>query len=221
MRAFTALLARDLTLAFRVGGGAFTGVLFFLTVVTVIPFAVGPDLNLLSRIGPAILWIGALLATLLGLDRLFQSDKEDGTLDVLAASGEPLMLIVLAKLLAHWLATSLPLVVATPVLSLFVALEPKALAALVATLLVGTPALAALGAVGAALSVALRRGGLLMAVVVLPLAIPVLIFGVSATNAAILEPDPFLPPFLILCALTLVYGLMGPLAAAALLKHPD
>ncbi|MCB1508942.1 MAG: heme exporter protein CcmB, partial [Hyphomicrobiaceae bacterium] len=112
MRAFTALLARDLTLAFRVGGGAFTGVLFFLTVVTVIPFAVGPDLNLLSRIGPAILWIGALLATLLGLDRLFQSDKEDGTLDVLAASGEPLMLIVLAKLLAHWLATSLPLVVA-------------------------------------------------------------------------------------------------------------
>ena len=114
-----ALFKRDLRLSVRIGGSALVGVLFFLAVVTVIPFGVGPDLNLLARIGPAILWIGALLATLLGLDRLFQADREDGTLDLMMMSGRPLELVVLVKCLAHWIATGLPLVVAAPLLAVF------------------------------------------------------------------------------------------------------
>eukprot|EP01036_Dinobryon_divergens_P052184 gene52184-69814_t len=175
------------------------GVLFFLAVVTVIPFGVGPDLALLARIGPAILWIGALLATLLGLDRLFQSDHEDGSLDLLHLTDVPLSLIVATKAFAHWTASGLPLVLAAPLLGVFVNLPAAGIGAVTLTLLVGTPALAFLGAIGAALTVALRRGGLLLSILILPLAIPVLIFGVAAANAAITGPTPFLPPFLILC----------------------
>ncbi|SKA21196.1 heme exporter protein CcmB [Consotaella salsifontis] len=213
-----AIFRRDLSLAFSSGGGATTGVIFFLAVVATIPFGVGPDLNLLSRIGPAILWIGALLATLLTLDRLFQADREDGTLDLLVAGPTPLPLVVLSKCLAHWVAGGLPLVIAAPVLGLFLALSPTAIGAVMATLLVGTPAITLIGAVGAAVAVALPRGGLLVSVLVLPLAIPVLIFGVLATYGAVNDPDPFLPPFLILCALTLFFSAIGPIAAAAALR---
>ncbi|EAV41605.1 ABC transporter, membrane spanning protein (heme) [Stappia aggregata IAM 12614] len=212
------LFRRDLRLSVRVGGSALVGVLFFLAVVTVIPFGVGPDLNLLSRIGPAILWIGALLATLLGLDRLFQADREDGTLDLMLMAGRPLELLVLIKCLAHWVATGLPLVIAAPLLGIFLNLDPVATGAVTLTLLVGTPALTLIGAIGAALTVSLRRGGLLLAVLVIPLAIPVLIFGVSAADAAIHDPVPFLTPFLILCALSLIAAVIGPLAAAAALR---
>jgi heme exporter protein B len=218
MSAFSALVRRDLKLATRLGGGALTGVLFFLTVVTVIPFGVGPDMALLGRIGPAILWIGALLATLLTLDRLFQADRDDGSLDLILAGTLPLELVVVAKCIAHWLATGLPLVAAVPVLALFVNLEPEAIAACVATLLVGTPALTAIGAIGAALTVTLRRGGVLMAILVLPFAVPVLIFGVAATTAAVTDPAPFLPPFLVLTGLTLIAFVVGPVAAAAALR---
>jgi heme exporter protein B len=218
MSAFTALVRRDLKLATRLGGGAMTGVLFFLTVVTVIPFGVGPDMALLGRIGPAILWIGALLATLLTLDRLFQADRDDGSLDLILAGTLPLELVVIAKCIAHWLATGLPLVAAVPVLALFVNMEPEAIAACVATLLVGTPALTAIGAIGAALTVTLRRGGVLMAILVLPFAVPVLIFGVAATTAAVTDPAPFLPPFLVLTGLTLIAFVVGPVAAAAALR---
>lgn len=214
-----ALIVRELRLAVRVGGGALIGVLFFLAVVTVIPFGVGPDLNLLALIGPAILWIGALLATLLGLDRLFQADRDDGSLDLMLMSGRPVELVVLVKCLAHWAGTGLPLVVAAPVLAIFLNLEPMAIGAVTLTLLVGTPALTLIGAIGAALTVSLRRGGLLLAVLVVPLTIPVLIFGVSAAAAAITEPTPFLAPFLILCALTLLSMVIGPLAASAALRH--
>ncbi len=213
-----ALFRRDLALAFSGGGGAMTGVIFFLAVVATIPFGIGPDLNLLSRIGPAILWIGALLSALLTLDRLFQADREDGTLDLLIAGPTPLPLVVLAKCLALWVASSLPLVLAAPVLGLFLALDPVAIGAVMATLLAGTPAITFIGAVGAAVAVALPRGGLLVSVLVLPLAIPVLIFGVSATYGAVNDPDPFLPPFLILVALTLFFGALGPIAAGAALK---
>ncbi|HDZ74622.1 MAG TPA: heme exporter protein CcmB [Aurantimonas coralicida] len=213
-----ALFRRDLGLAFSGGGGAMTGVIFFLAVVATIPFGIGPDLNLLSRIGPAILWIGALLSALLTLDRLFQADRDDGTLDLLIAGPTPLPLVVLAKCLALWVASSLPLVLAAPVLGLFLALDPVAIGAVMATLLAGTPAITFIGAVGAAVAVALPRGGLLVSVLVLPLAIPVLIFGVSATYGAINDPDPFLPPFLILVALTLFFGALGPIAAGAALK---
>lgn len=218
------LFVRDLRLGIRAGGGALVGVLFFLAVVAVVPFAVGPDLNLLARIGPAILWIGALLAALLGLDRLFQADREDGSLDLLLLAGHRhmLALTVLVKCLAHWTASVLPLVVAAPLLGLFMNMQPAAIGATTLTLAVGTPAITLIGAVGAALAVSLPRGGLLVSVLVLPLAIPVLIFGVSAAYAVVNEPNPFLPPFLILAALTLFFAVLGPVAAAfALGNSPD
>ena len=219
MKALRALLARDMRIAVRIGGGALMGVLFFLTVVTLMPFAIGPDLALLRRIGPAILWIGALLASLLALDRLFAADHEDGSLDLILMGRTPLELAVAAKALAHWLTTGLPLVVAVPVLGLLLNLEPAAIGAVALTLLVGTPALTFIGLVGAALAVALRRGGLLLPVLVLPLTVPVLIFGVAAANAAIVGPVPFGTPFTILCALTLMSLVIGPFAAAATLRH--
>ena len=213
-----ALFIRDVRLATRAGGGALIGVLFFLAVVAVVPFGVGPDLNLLARIGPAILWIGALLAALLGLDRLFQADREDGSLDIMLMQETPLFLTVLVKCAAHWVATGLPLVVVSPLLGLFMNVDGVAIAAVVATLLAGTPAITFIGAVGAAVSVSLPRGGLLVSVLVLPLSIPVLIFGVSAVTGAVEDPAPFLPPFLILCALTLFFSVLGPLAASAALR---
>lgn len=219
MKAFTSLLVRDMRLAVRHGGGALMGALFFLIVVTMVPFAVGPDLKLLSQIGPAILWLGALLASLLALDRLFAMDHEDGSLDLLITGPIPLELAVAAKAIAHWLTTGLPLVLITPLLALMLNVEIGAMGPLMLTLLVGTPALTFIGLIGAALAVALRRGGLLLAVLVLPLTIPVLIFGVSAANAAIDTLAPFGPPFTILCALTLMSLVLGPVAAAAALKY--
>ncbi|MDR6952491.1 heme exporter protein B [Ancylobacter sp. 3268] len=217
-RAFLALVRRDLALALRAGGGAGLGVVFFLAVVTVTPFAIGPDLNLLARIGPAILWIGALLASLIGLDRLFAADAEDGSLDLMFMSELPVELAAAAKGIAHWLATGLPLVVAAPVLSLLLNLEPAAIGALCLTLLVGTPAVTFLGLVGAAFAAAFRRGGLLVAVLVMPLTIPVLIFGVAATGAAIGGTVPFGAPFRILAGLSLGALVLGPVAAAAALR---
>ena len=219
MTAFTALLARDMRLAVRAGGGAMMGALFFLIVVTLLPFAVGPDIALLKRIGPAILWLGALLASLLALDRLFASDYEDGSLDLLMTGALPLELSVAAKAVGHWLTTGLPLVIISPVLGLLLNVEPAAMGAVALTLLAGTPGLTFLGLIGAALSVTLRRGGLLLAVLVLPLTIPTLIFGVSAANAAITGPLAFGPAFTILCALTLASVVIGPFAAAAALRH--
>jgi heme exporter protein B len=221
MRPFLALLARDLRLAARIGGSGTLGLVFFLMIVTLVPFALGPDLNLLARIGPAILWIAAVLSTLIGLDRLFQADEEDGSLDLLRAAPVPLELLVLAKVTAHWLTTGLPLALAAPVFGLLVALTPTAMGAMVATLLVGTPALTFVGAVGAALTATLRRGGLILAVLVLPLMIPTLIFGVSAANAALGGTVPFGTPFLILAALTLAAGVVGTFAAAAALRASD
>jgi heme exporter protein B len=219
MTALAAVFARDARIAIRIGGGAMMGVLFFLAVVTLVPFAVGPDLVLLRRIGPAILWLGALLASLLALDRLFATDQEDGSLDLILMARPALELVVAAKALAHWVTTGVPLIIASPVLGLFLNLEPQALAATALTLLVGTPALTFIGVIGAALATALRRGGLLLPVLVLPLTIPVLIFGVAATNAAVVGPVPFETPFMILCALTLMSVVIGPFAAAATLRH--
>ena len=221
MRPFLALVARDLTLAGRIGGSGWLGLVFFLMIVTLVPFALGPDLNLLSRIGPAILWLAAVLATLIGLDRLFQSDEEDGSLDLLCAAPAPLEVIVLAKVAAHWLTTGLPLALAVPVFGLLVALSPAAMAATAATLLVGTPALTFIGAIGAALTASLRRGGLILAVLVLPLMIPTLIFGVSAANAALGGTVPFATPFLILTGVSLIAGVVGTFGAAAALRWSE
>lgn len=219
MSALAALLMRDMRVAVRLGGGALIGVLFFLTVVTLMPFAIGPDLVLLARIGPAILWLGALLASLLALDRLIAADHEDGSLDLILMARVPLELTLAVKALAHWLTTGLPLVIAAPLLGLLLNLEPKATAAVALTLLVGTPALTFIGLIGAALTVALRRGGLLLAVVILPLTVPVLIFGVAGANAVIVGPMSFGTPFSMLCALTLISAVIGPFAAAAALRH--
>jgi heme exporter protein B len=219
MSALLALLVRDMRISVRVGGGALMGALFFLIVVVMVPFAVGPDLKLLALIGPAILWLGALLASLLALDRLFATDHDDGSLDLLMMGPLPLELAVAAKAVAHWITTGLPLVVISPLLALLLNVELRAVGPLALTLLAGTPALTFIGLIGAALSVALRRGGLLLAVLVLPLTIPVLIFGVAAANAAIAGPAPFGPPFTILCALSLASLVLGPFAAGAALRH--
>jgi heme exporter protein B len=218
MTPLTALLVRDMRIAVRVGGGAMIGVLFFVVVVTLTPFAVGPDLALLKHIGPAILWLAALLASLLALDRLFASDHEDGSLDLILTGGSPLELVIAAKGFAHWLTTAIPLIVAAPLIGLLLDIEPPAQAGLVLTLLVGTPALTFIGAVGAAIAVTLRRGGMLLAIIVLPLTVPVLIFGVAAANAAVAGPVPFGTPFTVLCALTLASLVIGPFAAAAALR---
>jgi heme exporter protein B len=215
----SALLLRDLRLAVRLGGGALIGVLFFLIVVTLVPFAVGPDLALLTRIGPAMLWLGALLATQLGLDRLLASDHEDGSLDLLLTGRMPLELALAMKAFAHWLTTGVPLVLAAPVLGVLLNLDPSSTAAVAITLLVGTPALTFIGLIGAALTVALRRGGLLLAVLILPLNIPVLIFGVAASSAATAGTVPFRGSLLILCALSLMSLVLGPVAAAITLRQ--
>ncbi len=219
MLSWRALFVREWRVAVRIGGGALMGVLFYLIVVTVFPFAIGPDLNLLSRLGPAILWIGALLSTLLGLDRLFEADRDDGTLDLLVLSGKPLELIVVVKVLAHWSATGLPLVLVAPLLSLLLAMPAEMTVATVATLLVGTPALTFLGAIGAGLTVSLRRGGLLLPILVLPFAVPVLIFGVSAATAVAFDVAAFRSPFLMLVALTLTAAAICPIATAAALRN--
>jgi heme exporter protein B len=211
-------MRRDLTLAARVGGSASLGLLFFLMIVAVVPFAVGPDLALLSRIGPAILWIAAALATLIGLDRLFQADEEDGSLDLMRLAPASLEALVLAKVAAHWLTTGLPLALAAPLFGMLLAIPADGMLALSATLLVGSPALVFIGAVGAALTVSLRRGGLILPVLVLPLMIPTLVFGVSAANAASGGTVPFATPFLILAALSLVAGVVGTFGAAAALR---
>ena len=219
MTALLAIIHRDIRIALRVGGGALIGVLFFLTVIVLMPFAVGPDLALLKRIGPAILWLGALLASLLTLDRLFTADQDDGSLDLIAMSRTPLELTCAAKAVAHWLAAGLPLIAATPFVAILLNLDAAAAFAVALTLFVGTPALTFTGMIGAALAVTLRRGGLLLAVLVLPLSIPVLIFGVAASNAAIAGATSFGAPFSILCALSLISFVVGPFAAAAALRQ--
>ncbi|RMH52225.1 MAG: heme exporter protein CcmB [Alphaproteobacteria bacterium] len=217
MRPALALLLRDLRLALRAGGGAGLGLAFFLTCVLLMPLGIGPDLAMLSRIAPGLLWVAALLAALLSLDRLFQADLEDGTLEVLAVSALPLEAVAAVKALAHWLTTGLPLVLAAPVLGLTLGLPAQAQPWLVASLAAGTPALSFIGAVGAGLTVGVRRGGLLLSVMVLPLYLPSLIFGARTVALAAQELDPA-RAFLLLGAITVLSLGIGPFAAAAALR---
>ena len=214
-----ALFRRELRLAARVGGGGAAALVFFLILVTVAPFAIGPDLRLLARIGPALLWIAALLSVLLGLDRLLQGDEEDGSLDVMLMAGTPLELVIAVKCLAHWATTALPLILAAPLFGLLLALDWPTILAVMASFAAGTPALTFLGAIGAALTVSLRRGGLLLAILILPLTIPVLIFGVASAAAGAGGTAPFLTPFLVLCGLSLATIAAAPFAAAAAIRH--
>ena len=219
MTALSALLIRDMRLAVRFGGGALMPLVFYLAVIAILPFAIGPDMAFLRRIGPAMLWLGALLASLLALDQLVAADAEDGSLDLILMGRTPLELALAAKAAAHWITTGLPIVIATPVMGLLLDLPPATSAAVALTLLVGTPALTCLGMIGAALAATLRRGGLLVALLTVPLAIPVLIFGVAASNAAVVGPTPFGVPFTVLCGLTLASLVIGPFAAAASIRH--
>jgi heme exporter protein B len=177
-----ALLKRDLRLALRAGGGFGLGLAFFLIVVVLVPFGVGPDRDVLSPIAPGILWIGALLAALLSLDRIFALDFEDGSLALLATSPLPLEAAALVKATAHWITTGLPLTLAAPLFGFLLLMQPEAYGYLLASLLIGTPALSMIGTFGAALTVGLRRGGLLLSLLVLPLYVPTLIFGAEAVR---------------------------------------
>lgn len=218
MSAFWTLLRRDISLAMREGGALGTALGFYLLVVAMLPLGLGPDLNLLSRIAPGILWIALLLAALLSLGRVFETDHDDGSLEVMALGGLPLELVTAAKAFAHWITTGIPLALLAPLLGILLNLEFKAYGVLVATMLAGTPAISFLGSIGAALTLKARRGGLLLALLVLPLYIPTLIYGITAISAALLSPDAFWPSFMILCAISLGSMVLGPLAAAAALR---
>ena len=190
---------------------------FFLLTVTLFPLGIGPEPAILARVAPGVLWVAALLAAMLSLDRLFQADFEDGSLEQLTLSGLPVSLIVLAKIITHWLTTGLPLLLAAPVLAVLLNMNSEGFTALLLTMLIGTPALSLIGAIGAALTLTVRRGGVLLSLLVLPLYIPVLIFGVSAIDAAVhgLNAKPHL---LLLAALTMAAIPLCPWAAAAAVK---
>ena len=212
-----ALLVRDLRLALRAGGGFGLGLVFFLIVVVLVPFGVGPEAALLTAIAPGILWVAALLAALLSLDRMFALDLEDGSLPLLATAPLPLEGVALVKALAHWITTGLPLAFAAPVLGFLLNLAPGAYVWLVGSLVIGTPALSLIGGFGAALTLGIRRGGLLMSLLVLPLYVPVLIFGAEAVRRGAAGMDAA-TPLILLAGITLGSVALLPFATAAAIR---
>ncbi|WP_425044196.1 heme exporter protein CcmB [Primorskyibacter sp. S87] len=212
-----ALLLRDLKLALRAGGGFGLGLAFFLIVTVLVPFSVGPQSELLATIAPGILWLGALLACLLSLDRLLALDWEDGSLDLLATAPLPLEAVITIKSLAHWLTTGLPLVLAAPVLGVLLSLPISGYSWLVISLALGTPALSVIGTFGAALTVGLKRGGLLLSLLVLPLYVPTLIFGAEAARRGA-EGLETTTPLLMLAGITAAVIALLPFASAAVLR---
>ncbi len=217
MSAFLALVVRDARLAARLGGASAMAVFFFVIAVTLFPLGVGPEQNLLARISTGVLWVSALFATMLSLDRLFQADLEDGSLEILCMGSLPTGAVVLAKCLAHWLTTGVPLIIASPLLAVLLNMEASGYGALVAAMALGTPSLSLIGAIGAALTVTVRRGGVLLSLLVLPLYIPLLIFGVGAVEGAILGLGGS-GALLLLGAILVGALVLAPLAAAAALR---
>ena len=218
MRVCGQIVLRDLRLAMRQGLDAFMVLMFFVITVTLFPLGVGPELNLLGQMGPGVIWVAALLSTMLSLDRLFQHDYEDGSLELMLLSPVPLELLVLAKVAAHWLLTGLPLIVASPLLAVFMNMPAEGYGVLLLSMLLGTPVSSFIGAVGGALTLGARRGGVLVSLLVLPLYIPLLIFGVSAIDAAIggLSVRPHL---LILGAMLVAATPLATWAASAALRQ--
>jgi heme exporter protein B len=217
MSAFSALLSRDLRLASRSGGGAALALGFFALVATLVPLGIGADLKLLARVAGGVLWVGAVLAALLSLDRLFQGDFEDGSLDVIALSPLSLESVSVAKILAHWLSTGLPLTLISPLLALLFNLPAGATAILFVSLLIGTPAVSAVGAIGASLTLSLKRGGLILPLIILPLLSPAVIFG----SGAVAEWMDGLPPsggLMLLAAFAVAACLLSPFAAAGAVR---
>ncbi|MBP2229743.1 heme exporter protein CcmB [Azospirillum agricola] len=218
MNRFLRLVGRDLRLALRQGSDATIAVMFFVLCVVLFPFGVGPEPNILARIAAGVIWVAALLASLLSLERLFLTDYEDGSLELLSLSSLPLEAVVVAKTLAHWLVTGVPLIVAAPLLAVLLNMDAAGFGALVLTLLIGTPILSLIGAIGAALTLGARRGGVLLSLLILPLYIPVLIFGAGAIDAAINSLTP--RPHLLLLAGILAAALpLAPWAGAAALRQ--
>lgn len=212
-----ALIKREVTIATRAGGGAALGLAFFLIMVLLTALGLGRETTLLAKAAPGTLWVGALLATLLSLDRLFQADAEDGTLEALALAPIPLEGVIVAKTAAHWLTTGLPLVVLSPLMAVMMQLPSGAYGWMIASLLVGTLSLSAIGAIGAALTLGVRRGGLLLSLLVTPLFVPTLIFGVRVIQNAADGLDP-LTGFTLLGGLTLFSVVLSPIASAYALK---
>lgn len=217
MKAFLAILKRDVVLGFRQGGGAGGALALMLSVVLLIPLSLGPDLNLLRRLSPGIMWLALLLSVMLTAERIFQQDHEDGTLDGLMAIALPLELVALAKALAHWLSVGLPLAIMAPLLGLLINIDAEAIPLLMLAMLLGSLSLSLLAAIGGAITTGLRRGGLLVALLVLPLYVPVLVFGLSASQG-IAGPSGSGPALLVLLALTLVTLVVQPWACAAALR---
>lgn len=218
MTGFAAALGREIRLAVREPGEATAAVMFFVLATVLFPFGVGPEANLLARIAAGVLWVAALLAAMLSLERLFLGDYEDGSLEVLALAPLPLSLIVGAKMLAHWLTTGIPLIVATPLMAVLLDLDASGYLVLVAAMTLGTPTIGLIGGVGAALTLGARRGGVLLSILVLPLLIPVLIFGAGAVDAAI-AGHAVRPQLMILGAMFLAAAALCPWAAAAAVRQ--
>jgi heme exporter protein B len=215
---FATLVARELRLAARQASDTVTVLAFFVLVTVLFPLGVGPEPAMLARIAAGVVWVAALLAAMLSMERMFQSDYEDGALELLVAAPYPLELIVLAKASAHWLTTGLPLIVAAPLMGLFLNLGAAGYGPLLLALALGTPALSLIGAVGAALTLGARRGGALLSLLILPLFVPILIFGVGAVEAA-LTGVPARPHLLVLGALALAALALAPWPAAAALRQ--
>jgi heme exporter protein B len=216
MRAFSALVLRDIRLATRIGGEALTLVLFFVMIGIVVPFAIGPDSAQLSRLAPGIVWIAAFLSMLLGLDRLFRADEEDGSLRLFRHAALSLPMLVAAKIAAHWLLTALPLIIASPILAVMLSMSMEDWMRSVLSLLLGTPALVGFGALGAAVTVSLKRGGLIAPVLILPLCVPVLIFGVGAISGL-----GSAQAMVFLAAISLLTCAFSPLFAALALRAAE
>ena len=218
MTAFFSLLKRDLKLAFRQGSDSVMVIVFFIVVVVLFPLSIGPEQKILARISAGVIWVAALLAAMLSMDRLFAADYEDGSLDLLIISPHPTEILVLAKVLAHWLTTGLPLIIVSPLLGIFLYLQADGFWVMIMSLLLGTPVLSLIGAIGAALTLGARRSGVLISLLILPLFIPVLIFGVSAVDAALMGL-PTRPQLFILGAFLLFAAALSPWASAAALRQ--
>ena len=218
MNGFRCLVGRELMLALRQPGDVATVLMFFVLATVMFPFGVGPEPNMLARIAGGVLWVTALLAAMLSLERMFQVDFEDGSLELLALLPVPLWVTVLAKAAAHWLTTALPLLIVAPVLGVMLNLHPAGYVALLSAMALGTPVVSLIGAVGAALTLGARRGGVLLSLLVLPLVIPVLIFGAAAVDAAI-AGFPFRQHLLLLAGMALAALVLCPWAASASLHQ--
>lgn len=218
MNGFRLMVGRELRLALRQGGDSLIVAVFFVLVVVLFPLAVGPGPTILARISAGVIWVAALLAAMLSMERLFHGDYEDGSLDLLALSGTPLEILVLAKVTAHWLTTGLPLIIISPLIGLLLNMDTPGYFMMIVALLLGTPIMSLVGAIGAALILGARRGGILLSLLILPLFIPVLIFGVGAVEASLTGISPR-PQLLILGGLLIMSAILSPWASAAAVRQ--